>query len=58
LRALTIEQACARYGVSRTTLYRYAKDGRLTLNKIGPRLVRLDADELDGVFHGELIHTA
>jgi len=55
MRMITIADACTRYGISRTTLYRLSKDGQLTLHKIGPRLVRLDVDELEREFHGPLI---
>jgi excisionase family DNA binding protein len=55
MRSITIDQAVTRYGLSRATLYRYARDGRITAHHIGERLVRLDVDELDREFHGELI---
>ena len=54
MRMLTIEQAEHRYGVSRTSLWRYMKSGRLTPYKIGSR-VRYSADELDALFHGPLL---
>jgi len=54
MRMLTIEQAHHRYGVSRTSLWRYAKSGQLTPYRIGSR-VRYSADELDQLFHGPLL---
>jgi excisionase family DNA binding protein len=54
MRALTTEQVVARYGIGRTTIWKYAKDGRLTPHKVGPRLVRYDADQLDALFGGPL----
>jgi hypothetical protein len=52
---LTSSQAQARYGIGRTTLYQLAKDRKITPRKIGPRMVRYDAEELDGLFGGPLL---
>lgn len=55
MRTMTMAQAQTRYGISRTTLYRYVKAGQLTPHHIGPRLVRFDADQLNDLFHGPLV---
>jgi excisionase family DNA binding protein len=55
MRTLTAAQAQARYGVGRTTLYQYGKSGKITVHHVGPRLIRFDADELDGLFGGPLL---
>jgi excisionase family DNA binding protein len=55
MRTMTVSQACAVYGTSRTTIMRYGQEGRLTIHRVGPRLIRLDVDELDREFHGALI---
>jgi excisionase family DNA binding protein len=43
---LTIRQACAEYGMSRSSLYREIDAGRLTLRKIG-KSSRVARDDLD-----------
>ena len=43
-RALSIEEACQRMGVSRTTLYRMAGRGEVTLRKLGTRTFVLEED--------------
>lgn len=43
---LTIRQACAEYGMSRSSLYREIDAGRLTLRKIG-KSSRIARDDLD-----------
>jgi excisionase family DNA binding protein len=55
VRTITIPQACARYGTGRTSIMRYAEQGRLHLYRVGANRIRLDADELDKVFHGPLV---
>jgi excisionase family DNA binding protein len=46
LRALTIEEFCAKFGVGRTTAYREISAGRLKMVKVGKRsLVRIDDAE-------------
>jgi len=57
MRTLTTQQVVDRYGIGRTTLYSYAKSGRVTVHHVGPRLVRYDADELDALFGGPLLET-
>jgi excisionase family DNA binding protein len=43
---LTIRQACAEYGLSRSSLYREVDAGRLALRKIG-KSSRIARDDLD-----------
>ena len=54
MRMLTIEQAAHRYGISRTSLWRYVKSGQLIPYRIGSR-VRYNVDDLDALFHGPLL---
>ncbi len=46
-RPATIAEAAERYGVCTVTIRRYIKDGRITGYRTGPRLLRVDLDELD-----------
>lgn len=43
----TIEQAAKALGVSKSTLYRWHKDGRIRFYKFGPRTVRVRVSELE-----------
>lgn len=43
---LSIKDACAEYGTSRSSLYREINAGRLTLRKIG-KSSRISRDDLD-----------
>jgi excisionase family DNA binding protein len=45
-RVITIEEAAETYGVSTRTIRRYISSGRITARRLGPRLIRLDADEV------------
>lgn len=45
----TIADAAARLGVSPRTIRRRIADGQLTAYRFGPRLIRLDAVEVDAV---------
>lgn len=45
----TIADAAARLGVSPRTIRRRIADGHLTAYRFGPRLIRLDAVEVDAV---------
>jgi excisionase family DNA binding protein len=42
-----ITAAAKRYDVSERTIRRWGADGDITLYRIGPKLVRVDLDEID-----------
>ncbi|WP_082956781.1 helix-turn-helix domain-containing protein [Mycolicibacter sinensis] len=46
MKAISLQEAAETYGVSTRTLRRYISAGRLTAYRIGPRLIRLDADQV------------
>lgn len=46
-RLITLDEAAELYGVSRRTIRRYVSEGRLRAYRLGPRLLRLDADEVN-----------
>ena len=45
----TIAEAAGRLGVSQRTIRRRIADGHLTAYRLGPRLIRLDAIEVDAI---------
>jgi excisionase family DNA binding protein len=45
---LTIAQAAEHIGVAPSTVRAMVKDGRLTAHRLGPRVVRLSSEEIDG----------
>jgi len=48
-RLLTTQQAADHLGASTRTVRRYIAEGRLTGYRLGPRLVRVDHDELEAL---------
>lgn len=46
VKPISLQEAADAYGVSTRTLRRYISAGRLTAYRIGPRLIRLDADQV------------
>src|SRR5262249_37650048 len=52
---LTTAQVEVRYGIGRTTLYRYIRDGKITARRVGPRMLRYCAEQLDDLFGGPLL---
>lgn len=46
---ITLAQSAARLEVNPRTVRRYIADGRLTAYRVGPRLIRLDPAEVDGL---------
>lgn len=48
-RLVSIPVAAERLDVSTKTLRRYIADGRLTAYRLGPKLLRVDLDELDAM---------
>lgn len=43
---LSIQDVADQFGVSTRTVRRYISEGRLTAHRVGPRLIRLDADQV------------
>ena len=52
-RKVTIQEAAATYGVHPLTIRRWIGSGRLTAYRVGPRLIRLDADQMQAQLLGE-----
>ena len=50
---VSIAAAADHYGVSRQTVRRWIASGRITAYLVGPRLIRVDLDEIEA----EIIHT-
>ncbi|PND54350.1 hypothetical protein CRM90_28470 [Mycobacterium sp. ENV421] len=50
---ITIEQVAEQFGVSTRTVRRYIADGRLTAYRVGPRMIRLDAEQASQQLLGE-----
>lgn len=48
-RLLSLPDAAEQYGVSAKTLRRYISAGRVTGYRFGPRMLRVDIDELDAL---------
>ncbi|OBA97479.1 hypothetical protein A5668_02735 [Mycolicibacterium fortuitum] len=49
-RWLTIEQVATDYHVSTRTIRRRIADGSISAKRLGTRLIRIDAESLDGLF--------
>jgi excisionase family DNA binding protein len=43
---ISMQEAADTYGVSTKTIRRYIASGRLTAYRVGPRLIRLDAEQV------------
>lgn len=50
---LTVSEACSYLKVTRATLYRWAREGKLRLHKLGPRSTRIRRSELDTMSQAE-----
>ncbi len=46
-RPASVVQAAAAYGLNKRTVYRWIADGLLPAWKIGPKLIKVDLDDLD-----------
>ena len=49
-RFISIEAAAAIYGVTGKTIRRRIADGTITAHRVGPRLIRVEVDELKAAF--------
>jgi excisionase family DNA binding protein len=49
---ISMQEAADIYGVSRATIRRWVEAGLITGYRVGPRVIRLDADELDEQLRG------
>ncbi|MBP7583055.1 MAG: helix-turn-helix domain-containing protein [Spirochaetes bacterium] len=52
-RTLSINEAAARYGFSKHTFYKMVSARRIPFLRIGPKIIRFDADALDRFFFEE-----
>ena len=48
---ITMQEAAETYGVSTKTIRRYISTGLLSAYRVGPRLIRLDAEQV----HAQLV---
>ncbi|MGD9514275.1 excisionase family DNA-binding protein [Mycolicibacterium sp.] len=48
----TIKETAERYGISQTTVRRYIASGRITAHRVGPRLIRVDLDQVQRELFG------
>lgn len=53
---LTKDEAAARFSISRRTLERWIRDGRLSTIKPSPGVVRIDADDVDRLIEDSRSH--
>ena len=49
----TIREAAERYNISQTTVRRYIANGRITGHRLGPRLIRVDLDQVERELFGD-----
>ena len=49
---ITVRDVCQTYGLRERTVRRYLAEGRLTATRIGPRLIRLDAEQVERALTG------
>ena len=54
---LTVRDVCQTYGLSERTVRRYLAEGLLTATKVGPRLIRLDAEQVEQALTGSPPHS-
>jgi excisionase family DNA binding protein len=50
---ITVRDVCSTYGLSERTVRRYLAEGLLTATRVGPRLIRLDAEQVERALTGE-----
>jgi excisionase family DNA binding protein len=56
-RKQSIQQVAEAYGLSPRTIRRYIAAGRLTAIRVGPRVIRRDADQVRKQLDGEPVTT-
>ncbi len=44
---LTVQEAAEHVGVARATIYKWAREGRLTIYKLGERVARIRVEDLE-----------
>lgn len=54
-RKITVAEVVREYGLGERTVRRYIASGRLTAFRVGPRLIRLDADQVERELIGDKI---
>ncbi|OCB38763.1 hypothetical protein A5675_15350 [Mycobacterium malmoense] len=54
---ISMQEAADTYAVSTSTIRRYIATGRLTAYRVGPRMIRLDADQLERELVGPIGQT-
>ncbi|GLE53730.1 excisionase family DNA-binding protein [Mycobacterium montefiorense] len=50
---ITVREVVNTYGIGERTVRRYIADGRLTAYRMGPRLIRLDAEQVEQELIGD-----
>lgn len=50
---ISVQEVADQFGVSTKTVRRYIADGRLTAYRVGPKLIRIDADQARQQLLGE-----
>ncbi|MBJ7340638.1 helix-turn-helix domain-containing protein [Mycolicibacterium sp.] len=55
---VTISQVAEQYELSTRTIRRYIAEGRLTAYRIGPRVIRLDAEQVRRQLDGDPVGTS
>lgn len=53
---ITLQEACRRLSVSRATLYRWSRQGRLRLYQVGPRSTRVREEDLQELESARPLH--
>lgn len=46
-RLITTAELAETYGISLTTVHRWIREGRINAYRVGPRFLRVDADEVE-----------
>jgi len=50
---VTVQEVADKFGVSTKTVRRYIASGRLTASRVGPRMIRLDAEQVERELMGQ-----